>query len=416
MLKHLSKYIYAYLLLFFLFVTSLLLISLIPSSYLKKNIGSSVEVLKHEGVYPSVGIPWRKIILDNYTDAIMLNTAYSINSAEAFKSSLINKRYYDGSEGKTQIDNLEEMYNKNVEPNAGYERYWHGYLLYLRPMLTVFPYEVIRIINAILLYGGFLYLLFLTLKKLGGKLTIALLAGFVAIDFFFIWKSMQFSSIFHIAIFSSIYLLLHHKKIQNQYLLFFIIGGLTAFFDLLTAPLITLGLPLIVLTYLNKSNVKTVIVHCISWGIGYLLLWLSKWVLVELLFAPGAIQTALKTISSRTVSEPDPNFSYMQTLKLNIFQLIGYHKSNKIFVLVSAIISSIFLVRYFSFNKKKLQNIVPWIIIGVMPYVWYVVAANHSYLHVWYTYRIQFISVVSFIILATEFINWEKVKKEIKLS
>ncbi len=399
MLKHFSKYLYTYLLLFSLFVASLLLISIIPSTYLKKNIGSSVEVLKYEGVYPSVGIPWRKITLDNYTDAIMLNTAYSINSAEAFKSSLINKRYYDGSNGKNQLDNLEEIYNKNVEPNAGYERYWHGYLVFLRPLLAVFSYDVIRILNAVLLYGGFLYLFFLTWKKLGKKLSIALLVGFVAIDFFFIWKSMQFSSIFHIAIFSSIYLVLHQKKVQNQYLLFFIVGGLTSFFDLLTAPLITLGLPLIFIVYLNKSNIKTVILHCLAWGSGYLLLWLSKWVLVELLFAPGAIQTALNTISSRTVSEPDPNFSYVQTLKLNIFQLIGYHKSNKIIVLVSGIITSIFLLRYISFNKKKISSVLSWIMIGIIPYVWYLVAANHSYLHVWYTYRIQFISVVALLFL-----------------
>ncbi len=415
MFKHIRSYFLSYILLLFLFITSLLVISLIPSTHLKENIGSSVNVLKNEGIYPSVGIPWRKITLDNYTDALMLNTAYSINSAVAFKSSLINKRYYDGSSGKNQLDNLEEIYNKNVEPNTGYERYWHGYLVFLRPLLVVFYYDVIRILNAVLLYSGFLYLLFLTLKKLGKKLTIALLVGFVVVDFFFIWKSLQFSSIFHIAIFSSIYLVLHHKKVQNHYLLFFIVGGLTSFFDLLTAPLITLGLPLICLVYLNKSNVKTVILHCFAWGAGYLLLWLSKWVLVELLFAPGAIQTALKTISSRTISEPDPNFSYLQTIKLNIFQLIGYHKSNKIIVLVTGIITAVFLLRYISFNKKKTRLAVSWIFIGIIPYAWYLIAANHSYLHVWYTYRIQLISVVSLIILATEFINWEKVKKEIKI-
>src|SRR5690554_34083 len=84
-----------YTILFVIFIALLYITALIPNSALQKNVSKSAAVLMEEGTYPSFGVPWRKIVLDNYTDPIMLNTAYSLDSSKPFESMLQNKRYDD---------------------------------------------------------------------------------------------------------------------------------------------------------------------------------------------------------------------------------------------------------------------------------------------------------------------------------
>ena len=45
-------------------------------------------------------------------------------------------------------------------------------------------------------------------------------------------------------------------------------------------------------------------------------------------------------------------------------------------------------------QKISYKKAVLFLIIGLMPYVWYFLLANHSYLHWWFTYRLQAITVV----------------------
>lgn len=410
MFNFVKKYVIIYAIVLFLFISSVVIVSFIPSTLLKQNISQSIKTLKIEGTYPSFGLPFRQIVLDNFTDALILNTAYSVDATQPITSAFTNNRFMEVDNAINQIDNLEKGYLKKPGIQVRYERYWHGYLIFVRPLLTVFSYSGIRIILTFFLYTGFVWLMFLAKKKLGIKTTIAIFFGLLSIDFFYLGQSLQFSSIFLVAIFSSIYYLYNHKK-TNALLLFFIVGGLTSFFDLLTAPIITLGLLLIISTKLEKKT--NIFLKCFSWSIGYLLLWFSKWVIVQMYFASNAIETAVNTVLARTISRVDTQFSHITTLKLNIFQLIGYNKYNKILVVVFVIILLVLLLRYFSFKKQKIQKIIPWIVIGCIPYAWYLVAANHSYLHVWYTYRNQMVSVMCFFLIYFEIINWEKIRKDV---
>ena len=379
---------------------------------LKNNIGTSLTTLKSEGTYPTAGFPLRPIVLDNFTDPVMLNTAYSVDSKQPFRSALTNIRHAATLDEINQIINLESLYKNQAKVSFGYERYWHGYLVFLRPMLVFFPYSFIRIIISVSLYAALLFFLFQSWKKLGKKATIYFLIGLVAVDFFSIGKSMQFSGVFFIGIIGSIYLLSIYKKNHDQYLLFFIIGGLTSFIDLLTAPLVTLGMMLVVLTLLNKNS--KILLYSVFWSMGYLSLWASKWIIAQFFFAPGAISTSFNQIINRTVTKADANFSIVSALRLNIFQLIGYDRTEQIILLSLFGIIFLISIRYFSFSIKKLKTITPWVIIALVPYVWYVIAANHSYLHVWYTYRNQFMSVVAACLIYSEFIDWERVNESFK--
>ena len=411
MIGYLTKFVIAYIVLLAIFFSSLVLTNLIPSYSFKQNLGKTIITFQKEGTYPSVGIPGRTIVLDNFTDPLMFNTAYSVNSQSSIQSALINLRYTDSVDALNQIHNLNQLYQKKVKPQTGYERHWHGYLVFLRPLLLLFPYSGIRTILAFALYGGLIWFCYLAWHKLGKKIAIFILFGLISVDFFFLSKSIQFSSIFLVGLFISIYLLLTHKKNRPSYVLFFVAGGLTSFFDLLTAPLISLGVLLITATALN--NRRFTVLHTLSWVIGYLSLWFSKWILAEILFVPGAITISLEQIVNRTVTVADTQFSYFKAIKLNFFQLVGYHRASQFIFFLFIIILIFLLIRYFSLKKQVVKRVFPWVFIAVIPYLWYLVAANHSYLHCWYTYRNQFMSVVAGLLIISEFINWSKLNQDL---
>lgn len=412
-LLQIKRFVIAFLVLLFVFFTLAVLVCAIPFSSLKNNVGESLKTFKQEGTYPSFGLPMRSIVLDNFTDSMMFNTAYSVDSSRPVFSAITNRRFVDPDNRIDQINSLEKLYLGKSGEFTNYERYWHGYLVYLRPLLTVFPYSAIRNIVAFFLYAGLIWFLYLSWKKLGKKETLFFLFAFILVDFFFIGRSLQFSSVFLIGLFSSIYYLLNYRKNNFPYVLFFIVGGLTSFFDLLTAPLVGLGMLLAVSTVSDRK--QNIFLNCLSWGVGYLSLWASKWLAAAVLFSPNAITTALDQIVNRTVNKADAGFSQMNALQLNFWQLIGYGRQNKIILLSFFIVFLIFLLKYFSFKKSKIKRIIPWLIIGAIPYLWYLVAANHSYLHVWYTYRNQFMSVVSFFMIVAEFIDWQRVSRDFKL-
>lgn len=408
-MKIFGKFLVTYFIMLSFFIITLVLTCSIPSSFLKNNIGKSLKTLKNEGIYPNFGFPFRQIILDNFTDSLMLNTAYSVDSNHPLKSALLNYRYEGKDDAMNQISNLEKLYlNKEIK-KVGYERYWHGYLIYLRPLLIFFSYSQIRIILTLMLYFLFITFFYLSWEKLGKWTILSFTLGLIAVDFFYLGWSLQFSNVFLIGLLGAIYLFLTYKPRQNLTILFFIMGGLTSFFDLLTAPLITLGIPLITAIRLEKKNKLAVVYYLLSWLIGYSILWVSKWIIVQLLFAPSAVITAINRVAYRSFYKPNANFSYLKVIKLNLFQLIGYNPINKIIILSSLIFFLFFFLIYFKFRKEKLKNITIWILIATIPYLWYLIAANHSYIHVWYTYRNQLMSVVSLFLAAGEFINWPKI-------
>ena len=82
--------------------------------------------------------------------------------------------------------------------------------------------------------------------------------------------SMQFSSVLYIFLIAMIVMLLFHEKLKNKYGYFFlIIGMMTSFFDLLTYPVATFGIPIILFFILEnkslKEGIKDLIIYGLAW-------------------------------------------------------------------------------------------------------------------------------------------------------
>ncbi len=101
--------------------------------------------------------------MDNYTDTLMLfeaasadelpplqammtNTAYNVDNFETLADDLAWYIEKDWSTGAQRTD------APALEPFS-YARYWHGYLIWLRPLLLLMPYTGVRIVQYIVLFA-----------------------------------------------------------------------------------------------------------------------------------------------------------------------------------------------------------------------------------------------------------------------
>ncbi|MFZ5376366.1 MAG: hypothetical protein ACOZAN_01705 [Patescibacteria group bacterium] len=375
---------------------------------LEKNINQSIKTLESEGTYPSFGFSPRKIILDNFTDALMLNIGYSVDSKWS-DFAIFNKRYVVFGDDTDQLVNLKSEYERKYDFRLSYERYWHGYLIYLRPLLLIASYNDIRqILSFILFWTFFLTINELAKKRWYSKMVAVIVAAF-SVDIIYLGNSIQFSQVFIIGFIASLFYLANNKT--NVYLLLFNVGMITAFFDLLTAPLVTLGLLLIVTSY--REDFSLLIKKIFFWLGGYSIFWASKWVIVELLFEKGVVMRAINQIMIRTIEKSDSNYSQLRAIKLNFDQLVDYGDLGKapLFLIISILLLLIIIFRKRKLDRKKL---IYWFSMMLLPYIWYAVLGNHSYVHKWFTYRTQFMTIAGGLMCFFGLIDKRKAKSFLK--
>lgn len=401
------KLIATYLVLVVLFTGSLFLSTLIPSNPIRSHISQSLPLLIREGQYPTIGLTWRPIVLDNYTDALILNTIFTLDTRDV-SSPLKGVRTIKQTSELNQISNLQSVIDGSKQ-TVQYERYWHGYLLPLRVSLTSVTYQTWRVCMTALLTLLTSIYLWLTYKRWGIRRTLAIAIALSTIDFAYVGLSLQFAPVFFLGLLGGIYVLIHKTHTANLPYIFFILGGFTAYFDLLTTPLITLSL---MLSVCEVDDWKKVMRMIVAWGGGYALLWATKWILAELYLGPGPLTAAYDQIRLRTTATNGFDHLQLQAVILNLKQLIGYHWISK---LLSVLCLSSLILIFLCYRSKDSPSLITraHILLLALPYLWYVFAANHSTMHVWFTYRTQFISVFIITFVALTMIDVAKIRRAV---
>ena len=197
---------------------------------------------------------------------------------------------------------------------------------------------------------------------------------------------MQGTPVFLTAMISSIIIAFKKGNIKNIYPMFFVIGGITCFVDFLTTPIITLGLPLIIyFLCIQKQTrldivkiIKIIATASINWLIGYALIWFTKWALVDAIYGRDLIETSIGQIFFRAdISK----CTFIATVNRNLEPII---MNITVITFVTFIITIIRLIKnrnQIGTTKEIIQNILPYAIIMLMPFVWYFVVRRHSYEH-----------------------------------
>ncbi len=172
---------------------------------------------------------------------------------------------------------------------------------------------------------------------------------------------------------------------------FTLTGCLTSYFDFLTYPLVTYGVPATL--YLCsvpdatwKKALKGLVLTLVAWGVGYVGMWTGKWILGSLLGGGNLLEEALRLLRIRTSNSDaaGAQASLFMLVKRQLFRLKSPSLAvAAVYVLVTGVC---FLKRA---PRRKLAGLswLPWIALCVLPFVWYVGAFNHSYVHAFFTYR-----------------------------
>lgn len=413
-MKNILKYVVTFILMIIAFCVLLTITSLIPRQALTKKVKESSEILCGQNNSRIIYINGRATKFDNYTDSLMINTAYSIDNEDPFCSSLLARKNY--IKGKTEVvypdttgelkssskykalnqvgDLLDTVNNDTVE-SFEYARYWHGYLVFLRPLLVLFNISQIRDILVAIFVILAIILIYKIYKKIDLGTAIIFFCGLLICDYFYIGLSLQGAPVFLIIMISSILIL--SKDIKDKGMMFLIIGGLTSFTDFLTVPMLTLGVPLLIYCLLqnkNKYNIKELFIevlkYCIMWGIGYFGVFLMKWILVDLLFNRGLIQTSIEQFKYR--SETNTN------INLNIFSkpISIVIKPLSISIIVVCILTIIKIIKFKDRKNVKLniKEISIYFFIELLVFAWIVVLRQHFFQHMFFTYRYTFLIFV----------------------
>lgn len=268
-----------------------------------------------------------------------------------------------------------------------YGRYWHGYLIPLKLLLLVMPLFYIRVINLVIINLLFLWCLILMLRWRLIGMAISFTATLLLLGLQVMPMSMQYMSCTTIALIAIAVILQWNKifsKPENLYVLFFAIGGLTSYIDLMTYPLLTLGMPAVVALY-NKprmgkteTGIRPLVLVCLCWGLGYGMIWSSKWILASVLTDFNFIADAINSIGIRT------DHSQLQT-KLYYKILIAYLVLYIVSYLAAALVVRIRFRR--EGRRLNYKENMYLIVIAVLPVIWLLVLYNHTLQHIFFTWR-----------------------------
>lgn len=217
-------------------------------------------------------------------------------------------------------------------------------------------------------------------------------------------KCMELSSCYYIIMIASIVLLSLRQEALQKFapFIFLNIGILLAYFDFLTYPIATFGVPsAIYLLLTNEKSLKNKMADMIrngfSWLFGYAGMWSSKWIMASIFTRENVISDAINAIKFRTAGvslEETYQFGKIACISMNIKAFFNTPVS------VALIIVLLYMIYRCSKHgrhsmKTVAQTMIPYLVLSLAPMVWYVFATSYSGAHYWFTNKACVVSVVA---------------------
>ena len=395
----------------------LVLVYSLPIARIDSNVAASARCFQ-DGPYPIIR-SWCTSQLDLYTDGLKLLEAADNSEGNAFEKALmVNHGVVDGF---TPDLSLFRHYQKSIEFTkiVDYPRYWHGFLVVLKPALFFLTYKKILFFNTFLQVALSLFICFLMVKRNLSHYVIPYLITYLMLMPEALARCLQFSTCYYLFSLSIVFLLVVPDRIRGKHaaLVFFYIGMLTSYFDLLTYPLVTLGLPAAFLVVMQKQQMEflRLVEIVFTWFVGYLGMWASKWVVASCFLEKNVIADALDKVALRmsdSSSVSVVNFTISQSIVEN-YKFFSFTPATLLlllflfvlFVLVARKIKSIASVNY--------KRFLPYVLVSIMPIVWFSFVLNHSCVHVFFTNKICSISVMAILFGCVDFYGCIKNGSEI---
>ena len=380
----------------------MLLVHLLPTGKMFTNVLNSKDTIVKEFDDGLVVDGYPATLTGGFTDSLMLEFAI-YNTPHSAAQQVMNmyraESCTDGGwrAGESLVDYLDGSPNQH---EVTYTRYWHGYLVILKPLLLLASFNTIRMIN-----GAFQLLLLclvivLYTRKGYGNIAVSLGIAMPFLMFTSSFTSLSLSICLYMVLLQLLILPMI-KPTENSGVLttfFLVSGALTAYFDFLTYPLVTLGFPLVAYLCMTKEkNAKQfgkIGLSGACWGIGYAFMWASKWLLAAIFAGGDVLSDATSTIAQRTSAMDSRGrlAGYLDIVKDN---LSPYANRAFLLFMAAAVIGLIIFIAGKGLKEylKTLKTALPVICLALLPFLWWFVTSNHSGEHWQFTCRIFAITI-----------------------
>ncbi len=421
----------------------LILVFCLPVDRMKQHVAASMdEVLQDAEQVPGGEIfQYIQAKRESYTDSIMVQNAV------------------DKVPGKNIFEHTMWMYHHDLEeefwtPEASlkvycgggdtdgmylheYSRYWHGYLVYLKPLFLLLDWKQLTGAGVLLQLLLMAAVTVLAVRKKYPGVAVAMLAGFLFMKPLLVLVSLAMTVCWVIILAALLFMLLKGGWLREKgwYPEFFLtVGILTAYFDFLSYPVATLGFPLCAYFLLdgaeyaaeagNYSGVnpfkgigrrraesladrnwgkllralfQEIFVFSACWGIGYAGMWAMKWIIADLALHTGTVKDAIWSVIGRTEAiggRPRLNGGFY-VIGLNLQEY-----DSMVYPVLAAAIALVSLILVAAACRKKgmarvLVRMVPYMVIFCIPFVWIIAVQHHSALHARFTFRILALAVLA---------------------
>lgn len=419
----LKKTVILYALLALLFTLLITLSACLPSSTIKKNVAVFAQQISNEDLWwKPMGVYLFQI--DNMTDCLMLGICACDNQPSAVNRALLAEHPMPKSDDITTsyklIDEITYQYaigkNKEKMMYGAYARYWHGYTVLLRPLLCVFNYWQIRMVNYILLSLLAMFTVFLLYREVGAKFALTFAVTLLISNFMIVPMALQFSTCYYIA-FGAICLFLMGSRFtetaKDRILVFFLIGAVCSFMDLLTTPILTLGLPVVALCLKYKdTKLQTAISYSVFWLLGYASLWVTKWIVTCGVTGMDVISDAMDAVKIRVGDniffggEEMPMTRFFDIVIGKIEAMVSPYV---LLLVLLAIVLAVILMIYKYRCLLQRESCIAFV--ALMPLLWFVVLKNHSIQHIFFTWRDWILTLWCVMLL---FLKFQENNKELQ--
>ncbi|MEM9704517.1 MAG: hypothetical protein AAF850_00415 [Pseudomonadota bacterium] len=294
-------------------------------------------------------------------------------------------------------------YLNGQEPRAykDYFRYWHGYLVLARPLLSVLPYADVRGVYFHISLILFLSFLSLIGRDFGLSAALAFAAPFVVLNALGFWVVATKAPTFWLAVSGALFVRSNALKTGSNHqqadawrlpsMVFFFLGAGTAYFDFLTAPALIFSLTAFVHFLYQRAEMRAreaclrFALFAGFFALGYAGLWALKIAIAAALLdlpvwadVGAAVHDRTRGVSG-TVERLTPglaiwkNFGALKTVWGAVFMLA--------FMVAPLVRPSARI------ETLALANRSPGLVLAALaPIVWLELLSNHSQIHAAFTH------------------------------
>ncbi len=383
----------------------LIVTSCIPNSEIQDNLLESALFYTDKDAFEFGNSGKFNSVSDNYADSILLNVMWNIKSGSPVISSLDTK-YYDGEEYGENWGLYQAI--NGTRPNTDYTRYWHGSVIFIRPLMLFTDVNGVKAVGFTVLLLLIMATVTILIIRKHHFAAVALIFSLIGIQFWNIRLSLEYIPAFVVCfMLCPLYILLEKKGDIFLTLLSVAGGAMIAFFDFLTVETITILVPLILVFIIRtddnrlgifKDNFLLTIKCGMCWGVSYVMTYAVKWTAASIAVGENKFGTAFSAAGVRLYGSTEENVMpiYKQipaAVAANLSTIFGGTERIEASAVIIGLLSTAFIfgIILYIFRSSKKNTALTFTILVIMavPYIRYMVLNNHSYLHEFFTYRAQ---------------------------